>query len=392
MTKADALHAYASMMNTLELKHLEPLLADDFHYSSQWVSAEITSKPEFVDYARQKLAAIAESGSKAYAEMAEIKDTHPVGPCVVVAQNRKDNLVGTVFAEVKDGFITRLDMCCVPPPTAAIRSGIYPGLREKEPSTPEVDLQTLKQRAVDAFNEGKFSDALDDFTKAIELAPKNAQLYWCRGVTLSRLELYQKAIEDFDRSIEMNPQNEGKYDHNPSFTDREKAYSALRALSATGTNRCGMLLIRKRNGAWLRRWRSLIGMHQPWKWSPINDLKNLQEMIIRDAENLDSILREALAIIDGSSETFELKSDGGIRRRKKLELEGGECFTMISNRFNNLEKAVKLIKSGKWSVQSWRVPEAFAGLSPFMGEYTVKSEYLIAIAGDDAIAPSEVIV
>ena len=392
MTKADALHAYASMMNTLELKHLEPSLADNFHYSSQWVFAEITSKQEFIDYARQKLAVIAESGSKAYAELAEIKDTHTVVSCVVVAQNSKENLVGTVFAEVKDGFITRLDMCSVPPPTAAVRSGIYPGLSTDEPSTTEVDLQELKQRAVDAFNEGKFSDALDDFTTAIELTPDNARLFWCRGVTLFRLEQYQKAIEDFDRSIELDPQNEGKHDHNPSFTDREKAYTALRAMNSAGANSCGMILIRKRNGVWLRRWRSLVGMHQPWKWSPVNDLKNLQEMIIREAEKLDSILREALAIIDGSSETFEVKSDGGIHLRKKLELEGGECFTMISNRFNNLEKAVKLIKSGKWSVPSWRVPEAFAGLSPFMGEYTVKSEYLIAVAGDDAVVPSEVIV
>lgn len=33
---ADALRAYARMMNTLDVKHIEPLLEEDFHYSSQW--------------------------------------------------------------------------------------------------------------------------------------------------------------------------------------------------------------------------------------------------------------------------------------------------------------------------------------------------------------------
>lgn len=206
------------------------------------------------------------------------------------------------------------------------------------------------------------------------------------------MELYQRTIEDFDRSIELDPQNEDKYDHNPSFTDREKAYTALRALNAAGANRCGMILIRKRNGVWLRRWRSLIGIHQPWKWSPVSDLKHLGEMIVQEAEKVDSILREALAIIDGSSETYEIKSDVGICRRKRMEFEAGDCFTMGSNRFDNLEKAVKPIKTGKWSVQTWRVPEAFTGLSPFIGDEKVKNEYLIAVASDDTIVPSEVII
>jgi hypothetical protein len=34
------------MVNTLDASHLEPLLADDFHYASQWVFAEMESKAE----------------------------------------------------------------------------------------------------------------------------------------------------------------------------------------------------------------------------------------------------------------------------------------------------------------------------------------------------------
>lgn len=38
----------------------------------------------------------------------------------------KDNLVATVLAEVRDGNIKRLDMCQIPPPSAAARTGEYP--------------------------------------------------------------------------------------------------------------------------------------------------------------------------------------------------------------------------------------------------------------------------
>jgi len=37
LTKSDALQAYARMMNTLDVKHFEPLFAEAFCYTSQWV-------------------------------------------------------------------------------------------------------------------------------------------------------------------------------------------------------------------------------------------------------------------------------------------------------------------------------------------------------------------
>ena len=125
LTKLEALRAYARMMNTLDASHIEPLLADDFHYASQWVFEEITSKQSFLDYIKPKLAAIAKSGTHAYAEMAELKG-YGGGPCVVMAQGSKDNIVATVLAEVNEGSIKRLDMCLIPPASAAARAGEYP--------------------------------------------------------------------------------------------------------------------------------------------------------------------------------------------------------------------------------------------------------------------------
>jgi hypothetical protein len=121
------LRAYATMMNTLNMDAIEPLLADDFHYSSQWVLAEITSKQEYLDYIRPKLKAVRDSEAKVWAEMAHLEQEIP-GPCVVLAQNSKDNLLSLILGKVANGKLTRLDMCGAPSPHSAKRSGEYPGL------------------------------------------------------------------------------------------------------------------------------------------------------------------------------------------------------------------------------------------------------------------------
>ncbi len=126
VTVEQALRAYATMMNTLDSTCLAPLLSDDFHYASQWVFAEIESKSEYLEYIAPKLEAIRESGITAWAEMGWL-DREGLGPCVVMAQGDKDNLIALVLAKVEDGKIKRLDLCGVPSPQSASRSGDYPG-------------------------------------------------------------------------------------------------------------------------------------------------------------------------------------------------------------------------------------------------------------------------
>lgn len=122
-----ALRAYAEMMNVLDSTNLEPFLAPNFHYASQWVFAEITTKQDYLDYIRPKLEAIRHSGNRVWAEMAYLDREIP-GPCVVIAQGEKDNLVALVLAEVTEGLISRLDMCGAPSPYSARRSMDYPGV------------------------------------------------------------------------------------------------------------------------------------------------------------------------------------------------------------------------------------------------------------------------
>jgi hypothetical protein len=125
LSKVDALRAYARMMHHLSADYLAPLLADDFHYASQWVFEEITSKQQYLDYIRPKLEAIKASGSRVWAELGELL-TYPGGPCLFMAQGDKNNISATVLVEVIGSKIKRLDMCFVPSPQNARRTGEYP--------------------------------------------------------------------------------------------------------------------------------------------------------------------------------------------------------------------------------------------------------------------------
>ncbi len=126
LTVEQALRAYATMMNTLDVSSLEPLLAEDFHYASQWVFAEIESKSEYLNYIVPKLEAIRKSGTVAWAEMGWL-DCEIPGQCVVIAQGDRNNLLAVVLAKVEHGKIKRLDLCGAPSPHSARRTGDYPG-------------------------------------------------------------------------------------------------------------------------------------------------------------------------------------------------------------------------------------------------------------------------
>ncbi len=126
LTQTDALRAYARMMNTLRTEPLESLLAEDFTYESQTVFQALDSKQAFLDYIRPKLQTIARSKATVYAEMGMVSAYGNRQPCVVLAQNERTNLVGLVLAKVKDNKLMRLDLCIVPPPQTAERSGEYP--------------------------------------------------------------------------------------------------------------------------------------------------------------------------------------------------------------------------------------------------------------------------
>lgn len=125
LTELDALRAYVRMMNTLDTSPIEALLNEGFRYSSQWMIGEIPSKQDFLDYMKPMLESIRQSGNRVYAEIA-YANAWGHDECVVTAEGDKENLVACVFAHVKGGKISRIDMCGDPPPSATMRSGEYP--------------------------------------------------------------------------------------------------------------------------------------------------------------------------------------------------------------------------------------------------------------------------
>lgn len=126
LTEEAALRAYARMMNTLNAQCLEPLLADDFTYESQQVFQPLESKQAFLEYISPKLQVIQQAKATVFAEMGAVAAYGKNQPCVILAQNDKANLVGIVLAKTDGEFLKRLDLCIVPPPQTAKRSGDYP--------------------------------------------------------------------------------------------------------------------------------------------------------------------------------------------------------------------------------------------------------------------------
>jgi len=125
LAEIEALRAYARMMNTFDTDHLEPLLADDLRYNSQWMLSKMIGKEEYLKHIKAKLKFIARSDGKPYAEIGEL-DEYPFGNCVVMAQDSHDNLISTVLVRIKDGKIATLDICATPAPESARRTGEYP--------------------------------------------------------------------------------------------------------------------------------------------------------------------------------------------------------------------------------------------------------------------------
>lgn len=126
LTEVDALRAYAKMMNTLSVEPLESLLADDFAYESQTVFQALESKQAFLEYITPKLQTIRRSNAAVYAEMGTVAAYGKNQPCVILAQNDKANLVALVLAKTHGSKLRRLDLCIVPQPQTAQRSGEYP--------------------------------------------------------------------------------------------------------------------------------------------------------------------------------------------------------------------------------------------------------------------------
>ena len=127
LTEYEALKAYAKMLNTLNRKHIEHLLAEDFRFTSQQVWTDIVGKEAYLGYITAKLATLASKPENTvFAEMAKSNSIFGDRACIVAAQGTKDNLVATILCKVNGAKLVGIDMCIIPAPESVVRSGFYP--------------------------------------------------------------------------------------------------------------------------------------------------------------------------------------------------------------------------------------------------------------------------
>ena len=69
---------------------------------------------------------------------------------------------------------------------------------------PTPNAEEYLRRGAEALQRGQYSEAIEDFTKAIELEP-DADAYYIRGLAYGRQREYDRAIEDFTKATELNP-------------------------------------------------------------------------------------------------------------------------------------------------------------------------------------------
>ena len=61
-------------------------------------------------------------------------------------------------------------------------------------------------RAFDKEERGDHYGAISDYTKAIEIDPKDSVAFYNRGISKRKLKDYYGAIYDYTKAIEINPQ------------------------------------------------------------------------------------------------------------------------------------------------------------------------------------------
>jgi len=67
----------------------------------------------------------------------------------------------------------------------------------------------------------KYEQAIEDFSKAIELNPDDAEAYYNRGLAYAKLNEHEQAIEDYGKAIKLNP------NYAEAYNNRGVAYAKL---------------------------------------------------------------------------------------------------------------------------------------------------------------------
>ena len=74
-----------------------------------------------------------------------------------------------------------------------------------------LDSEEYRRRGIEAYQRGEEQQALEHYTKAIELRPEDSDTYFRRGRAYLKTGSYDRAIQDFTKSLDLNPDNTVAY-------------------------------------------------------------------------------------------------------------------------------------------------------------------------------------
>ena len=74
-----------------------------------------------------------------------------------------------------------------------------------------LDSEEYRRRGIEAYQRGEEQQAIEHYTKAIELRPEDSDTYFRRGRAYLKTGSYDRAIQDFTKSLDLNPDNTVAY-------------------------------------------------------------------------------------------------------------------------------------------------------------------------------------
>jgi hypothetical protein len=122
MKNLEIVKEVAKGYNKLDSAIIEAIASNEIIYESQWVINSINGSKEVFSYLAHKFEIIKKSATEIHAELAYFGEE----PCIVLAQNSKENPVATIRIKIENNKITRIDICQIPHWNDTVRTNEYP--------------------------------------------------------------------------------------------------------------------------------------------------------------------------------------------------------------------------------------------------------------------------
>ncbi len=130
VTEEEVVFAFAKAWNRLEPDGFLALLAPDARYASQWVFEELVGEAAISDYLRGKMRTVRahsvnDPNSRVRVEIGRTAQGQGGRPCAFMTQGHGSEVQAAVLFEVRDGRVSRYDLC-IPQILGAVRTGVFP--------------------------------------------------------------------------------------------------------------------------------------------------------------------------------------------------------------------------------------------------------------------------